>query len=135
MPPRPLVRIFISYRRADTIDAAVHLQATLARRFGAEALLRDQTSLRPGQNFPRELEQAIQRSTTVIALMGRHWAGMTEEPRRTRLENPKEVDQRQRVAGDRRRAASLPFSVAAARDLQTRLPQAREARKSPNRDT
>jgi hypothetical protein len=85
MASRPLVRIFISYRRADSLDSAAHLQATLTRRFGAGAVFRDQTHLRPGQDFPKELEQAIRRSTSVIAVIGRKWAGPADSTGRTRL--------------------------------------------------
>ena len=95
MASRPLVRVFISYRRADSAEAAVHLQATLAQRFGAEAVFRDQTGLRPGQDFPRELEQAIQRSTAVIALIGRRWAGLADKSGRTRLDEPRDFVRRE----------------------------------------
>jgi len=89
------VRIFISYRREDSIDFAVHLQATLARRFGKDAVFRDESSLRAGQDFPRELENAIKRSTTVLALIGPDWFGPATATARDRLSEPHDFVRRE----------------------------------------
>lgn len=84
--PRPL-RIFMSYRRADTRGYAGWLSYSLAPRFGEANIFRDVTTLQGGVEFMHEIDKAISHSDVVLCLIGSRWLDMPDDQGRRRLEN------------------------------------------------
>lgn len=64
-----LLKIFICYRRQDSIHAAQRLRAFLQRQFGDEAVFIDQ-EIPPGANWPQLLDERLQGCSDVIVLVG-----------------------------------------------------------------
>ena len=65
-------RIFVSYRRADTAGHAGHLAADLARRLGPRVFM-DVSSLAPGDDFERVIDEQLRSCGAVLAIVGPDW--------------------------------------------------------------
>lgn len=81
-------RIFISYRRDDTLGEAGRLNQDLGARFGGGRVFRDTASLVAGDVFPGRLREEIENSTVFIALIGRRWISAANKDGTRRLDDP-----------------------------------------------
>jgi len=68
-------RIFISYRRRDADVYAGRLHEALSREFGQDDVFFNLFSIRPGEQFPWTLQQAVWHAKVVVVLMGPDWRG------------------------------------------------------------
>ena len=68
-------RIFLCYRAGDDAYAAALLDDRLARAFGRDAVFRASRSILPGESYAEAIVQAIDRCSTVLAVIGPTWAG------------------------------------------------------------
>jgi hypothetical protein len=75
-------RIFLNYRRHDTLQYAERLYESLSSQFGAANVFRDVASIQPGENFPAAIERAIASSEVMLALIGRKWLTISDKGRR-----------------------------------------------------
>ncbi len=80
--------VFISYRRSDTAPYAARLKVRLDSEFGDGYVFMDVDSLRPGEPFPKVIEQTIASTEAVLALIGPDWLTVTGADGRRRLDNP-----------------------------------------------
>src|SRR3954454_24531787 len=71
VPGRP--RVFISYRRADTLASTRSIFERLAERFGDDQIFYDIDTLMPGVDFRQVIADALDRSDVVLAIIGPHW--------------------------------------------------------------
>lgn len=76
--------IFISYRRDDGMDTAQLLQRDLQNMFGDDAVFLDTRTMKAGDEFPTELENAVKNAKVVISMIGKNWKGI--EPQINRLQ-------------------------------------------------
>lgn len=67
--------VFISYRREDTADLSGLLARDIKDDLGLSNVFRDTDDLRPGLEFPVEIERRVVESNVTIALIGSSWAG------------------------------------------------------------
>src|SRR6202035_4860727 len=68
-------RITISYRRDDSIEITGRIFDRLAAHFGREAVFRDIDNIPPGTDFRRHVDQALDKSSIVLAIVGPRWIG------------------------------------------------------------
>jgi TIR domain len=68
-------RITISYRRDDSIEITGRIFDRLAAHFGREAVYRDIDNIPPGTDFRRHVDQALDKSSIVLAIVGPRWIG------------------------------------------------------------
>src|SRR5437762_2809947 len=68
-------RITISYRRDDSLDITGRIFDRLAAHFGREAVFRDIDNIPPGANFRRYVDQVLDESDIVLAIVGPQWIG------------------------------------------------------------
>ncbi|MBP6708740.1 MAG: toll/interleukin-1 receptor domain-containing protein, partial [Candidatus Accumulibacter sp.] len=66
-------RIFISYRRTDSIAYAGRLYDHLRQHFGPDKVFMDIDGIAPGEDFVKVLEARVAGSDVVIALIGPTW--------------------------------------------------------------
>ncbi|MDS4013905.1 MAG: toll/interleukin-1 receptor domain-containing protein, partial [Candidatus Accumulibacter sp.] len=66
-------RIFISYRREDSIAYAGRLYDHLAAHFGADRVFMDLGQIKAGEDFTRVLAEQIAACDVVVALIGPDW--------------------------------------------------------------
>ena len=69
--------IFISYRNGDARDLVARLDSDLSAAFGSGAVFRDKSRLRPGQDWPDELEQNAQSCAVMLVVIGSQWKSAT----------------------------------------------------------
>jgi hypothetical protein len=68
-------KITISYRRADSQDITGRIFDRLVQRFGKESIFRDIDSIRPGIDFREQIEETLQTSDVLLAIVGPRWVG------------------------------------------------------------
>jgi cellulose biosynthesis protein BcsQ len=66
-------KIYISYRRADSADAARRIYDWLRGRFGPERLVIDTDDIRPGMDFRAALEEIVSSASVMLVIIGRNW--------------------------------------------------------------
>jgi hypothetical protein len=67
--------IFISYRRDDSSGHVGRLYDALSAHFGRNRLFFDIDHIAPGQDFIQVLDESLNRSSVMIVMMGKRWAG------------------------------------------------------------
>ena len=68
-----MTTVFISYRRADTADAAELLYRLLSAELPEARILIDVRSLEPGRDFLRQLQEQVRSADWVVAMIGHRW--------------------------------------------------------------
>jgi hypothetical protein len=72
-------RIIISYRRDDSLDITGRIFDRLAGHFGREAIFRDIDNIPPGADFRRHIDQVLDESDIVLAIVGPRWIGSGDQ--------------------------------------------------------
>lgn len=83
-------RIFLSYRRNDSVGYAGRLSDRLSDYFGEKQLFIDVNAIRPGEDFINVIEQAVGCCEVLIAIIGKDWLTMTDPSGRRLLDNPED---------------------------------------------
>lgn len=78
--------LFISYRREDTQWIARALYRHLSEGFGAHRVFMDRIEIRGGDQWRRKIDEALHKSTVVLAIIGRQWLTLTDDYRRLRID-------------------------------------------------
>jgi TIR domain len=82
-------RIYISYRRTDTVAYAGRLFDHLSRHFGRGFVFMDiQGGIDPGQDFTQAIDTALNTCSVALVLIGNHWAPSTGPDGNLRLDDP-----------------------------------------------
>ena len=82
-----MTMIMVSYRRVDQ-DTAGRIADHLIEKYGEKSVFFDVNSIRTGANFVDRIAKAIAASDIVIAVIGPHWIGRSDDGKPTRLEDP-----------------------------------------------
>ena len=102
-------RIFISYRRADSADAAGRLYDRLAEQFGGHNVFMDVDDIRPGEDYVVAIERRIANCDTMIVLLGPGWGSATNEAGARRLDDPHDLARLEVEAALRRNVRVIPI--------------------------
>jgi hypothetical protein len=88
-PKAPLIerRVFISYRRADSADIALHVYNALTLELGIENVFIDVQNIALGTDFRRVLNQKLDTCEVILVLIGPRWDDVVHLPR---LHNPED---------------------------------------------
>lgn len=78
-------KIFISYRRDDSVGHAGRLFDRLAQEFGQTNVFRDIDTLAAGEDFVQAVDERIRGCDVLLALIGTRWLNATDEDGRWRL--------------------------------------------------
>jgi serine/threonine protein kinase len=81
-------RVFICYRREDSLDATDRLYEKLAAHFGEDFVFMDVDTIPPGRDFRQYLSQSVRECDVLLAIIGDHWLGSQTPAGRQRLEDP-----------------------------------------------
>jgi TIR domain len=83
--------IYLSHRRSESAAYAGRLFDHLSRHFGRGSEFMDvQGGIRPGQEFARMIESALNACAAVLVIISRNWASCTDKDGCRRLEDPKD---------------------------------------------
>ena len=85
------MKMFISYRRADSAPYAGRLRDGLEAHFGAGSVFFDVNTIEAGENFPSALGTALSLSDIVMVVIGPNWTNVTFPQGGRRLDDPKDL--------------------------------------------
>src|SRR5262249_13064520 len=84
--PRKRWGIFISYRRADSMNATGRLYERLRKRYGKQHVFKDIDSLHAGDDFAQAIRQSLAQSAVALIMIGRTWADARDQDGKRRLD-------------------------------------------------
>ena len=93
------MKIFISYRRADSKYVVDRIRDHLIHAYGEEAIFRDLESIPLGQDFSSVLNEATASCDVMLVVIGPQWAGITDAQGNKRLFDPQDYTRREVEAG------------------------------------
>jgi hypothetical protein len=80
--------VFISYRRDESAGYAGRIADSFEKHFGEDKVFRDIESLEPGLDFSEGIDNALESSEVLVAVIGKNWLTATDAAGQRRLENP-----------------------------------------------
>lgn len=105
-------RVFISYRRADSAQAANKLYRHLSMRFGKDLIFQDVDDIKPGDDFLEVIDQELASCQVFLILIGTHW--LIDAQGQRRLDDPNDVLHMEVAKALSRDATILPVLVGGA---------------------
>src|SRR3712207_4985638 len=108
-------RIFISYRREETAYPAGWLFDRLIAHFGEGSVFKDVDSIEFGDDFAAAIATAVASCDVLLALIGEHWATITDEHGHRRLDQPDDFVRREIEAALTRDVRVIPILIDRAR--------------------
>lgn len=81
-------RIFISYRRSDSISESGRAYDYLENYFGRDSVFKDVDSIDGGEDFHEEIKTAVEQCEVLLAIIGKRWLHTRDSEGRKRLERP-----------------------------------------------
>jgi hypothetical protein len=90
-----VTQVFLNYRRADEPFGVAMLDRELSARFGSEAVFFASKSIQLGADWEEEMFAAVERSTALLAIMGRRWLDDADDAGRRRIDDEKDFVRRE----------------------------------------
>jgi hypothetical protein len=87
-PPQTGSRVFISYRRSDSIDITGRIYDKLVSRFGADKIFKDVDTLELGMSFTDQIHAYLKTCSAGLVIVGPSWTHVSLEDGTRRLEHP-----------------------------------------------
>jgi formylglycine-generating enzyme required for sulfatase activity len=85
-----MTKIFISYRREDSVDVTGRICDRLVQRFGKQYVFKDVDSIQLGIDFRKRLVDVVSRCEVLLAVIGRQWLTVTNAGGWRRLDDPED---------------------------------------------
>ena len=114
-------RIFISYRRGETSDAAGWLFNRLVEHFGEGQVFKDTDAIAPGADVVETISDAVGSCDVLLALIGSEWLTITDDDGKRRIDNPGDFVRLEIEAALKRNLRVVPVLIGGAR-----MPRAEE---------
>jgi hypothetical protein len=114
-------KIFINYRRSDSIATAGRLHDRLAEKFGGDNLFMDVDNIPVGINFEEYLNKQVAQCDAMLSVIGPNWLNAKDETDRRRLDEPDDFVVIEIAAALNRNILVVPVLVDG-----TRMPKASE---------
>jgi hypothetical protein len=114
-------KIFINYRREDSIGTAGRLRDRLAETFGRDNLFMDVDNIPVGVNFEEYLKSQVAACDAVLSVIGPNWLNAKDETDQRRLDKPDDFVAIELAAALARDILVIPVLVDG-----TRMPKASE---------
>src|SRR6516165_11884811 len=81
-------KIFINYRRVESLKDAQHLKTLFDKTFGTDRVFLDVRGIDGGANWLQTLERQVADSAAMVVLIGKDWANLKDEHGSRRLDDP-----------------------------------------------
>jgi len=78
-------KIFISYRRDDSVQMTERIYEKLIEEYGSKSIFKDVDSIPAGVDFRKVLEEEVQKCDIVLVIIGKKWLTVTNEDGELRL--------------------------------------------------
>lgn len=83
-------KLFISYRRDDSVGYSGRLAERLALEFGEHQIFRDFDDIKPGQNFVESIENGLSSADLLLVVIGENWSKVKDQTGQRRLDDAKD---------------------------------------------
>jgi hypothetical protein len=80
-------KVFVGYRRDDSMGSAGRISDHMRRHFGEAAVFRDVEKIEAGEDFIEAIEKAVGACQAFVAVIGTRWVTITDHNGRRRLED------------------------------------------------
>ena len=90
-----MTQVFLNYRTTDEPVAVAMLDQVLSERFGEAAVFLASKSIPLGVDWEQEMFAAVEKSTALLALVGRNWLDAKDGEGRRRLDDPSDFVRRE----------------------------------------
>jgi hypothetical protein len=117
-----VTQVFLNYRHADEPFGVAMLDRELSARFGSETVFFASKSIELGARWEPEMFRALERSTALLVVMGRHWLTEKDDTGRRRLDNPNDFVRREILLALDLRKAVIPVRLGVPRPTEADLP-------------
>jgi hypothetical protein len=107
--------LFISYRREDSAAQAGRLHDHLSARFGADRVFMDVDAIGLGEDFARKIQESLDVTDALLAVIGKRWLDATDDKGRRRLDDPLDFVRTEIATALERGAIVIPVLVGGAR--------------------
>jgi hypothetical protein len=119
-------RVFISYRRSDSIDITGRMYDRLVRDFGEGNVFKDVDNIPFGVDFAEYLDNKVKECSVLLAVIGPGWMTAVDERGRRRIDDPNDFVRVEIELGLKRQMLVVPVLVGGAEmpyteDLPERL--------------
>lgn len=81
-------RIFMSYRRSDSISESGRIHDHLEREFGGDNVFKDVDDIEPGHDFRKVLDEEVAKCDVLLAIIGPDWVRAADNSGNRRLNDP-----------------------------------------------
>ncbi len=105
------MKIFISYRRDDTIDVAGRIRDRLAHEFAADDIYMDIDSIPIGVDFRHHIDAAVRQCDVLLAVIGRDWVSTTDAHGTRRIDDESDFVRLELLAALHRGIPVVPVLV------------------------
>jgi tetratricopeptide (TPR) repeat protein len=105
------LRVFISYRREDSIAIAGRIRDHLSNAFGSDNVYFDIDTIPFGVDFRQHIDKMVADCDAVLVLIGRRYLEVTDETGARRLDNPSDFVRLEVEAALRRGIPVVPILV------------------------
>jgi pterin-4a-carbinolamine dehydratase len=113
-------RIFISYRRKDSMYAVHAISAQLGARFGPSQVFMDVRSIAPGEQWPQRIQTQLTSSTVVLAVIGPNWLMSQDPSGRRRLDLEDDWVRQELALAIKEKLPLIPLYLSGAPELSAR---------------
>jgi hypothetical protein len=117
-----VTQVFLNYRRADEPFGVAMLDRELSARFGSEAVFFASKSIQLGARWEEEMFTAVERSTALLAVMGRRWLDEADDTGRRRIDDEKDFVRREILLALQRGKPVIPVRLGIPRLSPADLP-------------
>lgn len=104
------IKIFISYRRDDSLPNADRLSEHLGAYFGSQVVFIDTESIQLGRDYVEVIEEEVRSCGILLAVIGRQWLTCSNEGGR-RLDDPRDFVRREIALALRQGVRVIPILV------------------------
>lgn len=86
-----MIKVFISYRRDDSLDITGRIEDNLRHHFGDEQVFRDLNSIPAGAIFSDYIRQQIEFYDVVLVIIGKNWLDIKDKLGQRRIDHPTDL--------------------------------------------
>lgn len=110
--PQPTTtRLFLSYRRSDSLDICGRIYDRLVRDLGEENVFKDVDDIPFGVDFVDYLDAQVKRCTAMLVVIGKTWLTCTDDRGRRRLDDPNDFVRLEIESALRQKKLVVPLLV------------------------
>jgi len=104
-------KIFISYRRDDSIQMTERIYEKLLEEYGSKNIFKDVDNIPAGADFRKVIEEHVQKCDIVLAVIGKKWLTVTDDNGEPRLNNKNDFVRIELDLGLKRHIPVIPILV------------------------